>query len=718
MNTLSKYDIADVVSHITGNTGAADIQATDTEAADRSPFGALLAKAIENIPDSKAEGKVAEGGKNLPDYSAPGLEQDGENKLKNSLNQISQGERAPNLDLARALFAPFMRNHEFSSPPELASQAKINIEGSEGGKELEISEALQALRNSSQIAVRSQNVLAREGADSLDNVRSSEKNISESAVRITTLKQKRPVILGPGHIMGGTFQGEALANDFENLSLRNGEHSSDIPGLMGGGAKSGSIRSESASREKTTLETQLKKLGTSEKNSALRSQAKVTSRNHAELSDSEKGELPLSNYSALGALDIADIRSIDNVDKAAQHVENSKIYKNLGDHADIEQLDNSEKNFVKVKNGKANVQPTSESNIIASNQAPPAQGTPIKTEGLIISSNEKRKTERPAAPEAALQPIISKDSSVVDGRLSTNAVPKIDKHELHKLAEKFPGSLVGNQRHAGTNKDSDKSISSDFPIDIDSRKPGRMTEKSGSANVGARSEIEKNSLKISSKNSIEILMNNDQGAIKAGSISAASPVQDLTLQDVDSNINFGKGDNIEPTGREVLIGSQIDKVATANRSELLSKPVSVSNFNSDIQETIVGQLTNSAKGTSKFTVALFPENFGKISIEISYSEAAGLKINMIGDNPEAAKILEQNLPSLRENLQSEKLSELIVNLNSNKDSHNSGNKNGQPDGGSFAESLKNEKVALESEDSDVGERDRGLDSESNLDTYV
>jgi hypothetical protein len=170
MNTLSKYDIADVVAHITGNTGAAD-----TEAADRSPFGALFAKAVENIPDSKAEGKVAEGGKNLPDYSAPGLEQNGENKLKNSLNQISQGEMAPNLDLARALFAPFMRNHEFSSPPEIASQAKINIEGSEGGKELEISEALQALRNSSQIQVRSQNILVREGADSLDSLRLSGK---------------------------------------------------------------------------------------------------------------------------------------------------------------------------------------------------------------------------------------------------------------------------------------------------------------------------------------------------------------------------------------------------------------------------------------------------------------------------------------------------------------------------------------------------------------
>ena len=95
----------------------------------------------------------------------------------------------------------------------------------------------------------------------------------------------------------------------------------------------------------------------------------------------------------------------------------------------------------------------------------------------------------------------------------------------------------------------------------------------------------------------------------------------------------------------------------------------MSNFSSEIQETIYGQLSKSVGGVSKFTVALFPENMGKISVEISYSEAAGLKINMIGDNLEATRILEQNLSTLRESLQTDKLNELIVNLNNNKDSH-------------------------------------------------
>jgi flagellar hook-length control protein FliK len=635
---------------------------------------------------------------------------------------------SPNLDFARALFAPFMRNHEFSSPAEMASQAKISNEGSEDGKALEISEALHALRNSSQIRLRSQNIPEKEGVDSINNLRASGENISESAVRITTLKEKRPVILGPGHIMSGKLQDKALANHFENLSLRNGEHSSDVPGLIGEGIKpvgegikpvatsvnieSVNIRSESASVEKTNPEIPLEKIVTSDS----RSETKINSRNHAELPDSEKRELPLSNNSILERGEMVDIRSNDDVRKAAQYIEDSETYKNLGDHTDIGRTENSAKNLM---NGKVNMQAVSaEPNIIANNQELPTQVTSFKTEGLPTSAIEKGKIERPVVPEPTLQPIIIKGSNVADGRLSTNTAPQIDKLELHKLAEKFSGEVVGKQRHVGPNKDSDKSIRSDLPLDSDSRKPDRITEKLATANVRVHSEIEKNSLKISPKNSIEILMDNDKGSFKTGPISAAHPAHDLTRQDVDSNIISGKGDNIEPTGREVLIGSQIDKAATLNRSELLPKPVSVSNFNSDIQETIVGQLTNSSKGSSKFTVALFPENFGKISIEISYSEAAGLKINMIGDNPEATKILEQNLPSLRENLQNEKLSELIVNLNSNKDSHNSSNKNGQPDGESFAEGLKNEKAALESEDSNARERDGDLDSDSSLDTYV
>jgi flagellar hook-length control protein FliK len=93
---------------------------------------------------------------------------------------------------------------------------------------------------------------------------------------------------------------------------------------------------------------------------------------------------------------------------------------------------------------------------------------------------------------------------------------------------------------------------------------------------------------------------------------------------------------------------------------------------------------------------------------------------MIGDNPEATRILEQNLPSLRENLQSEKLSELIVNLNSNRDFQNSNNRNGKSENEGVGENLEKDSLSTESEESNSAGNKRGLalGSENSLDTYV
>ena len=172
--------------------------------------------------------------------------------------------------------------------------------------------------------------------------------------------------------------------------------------------------------------------------------------------------------------------------------------------------------------------------------------------------------------------------------------------------------------------------------------------------------------------------------------------------------------------KRLFTSNQLDRPSVLNRPEILPKPVSVSNFNSEIRETIVGQLTKSINGVSKFKVALYPENFGKISIEISYSESAGLKINMIGDNPEATRILEQNLPTLRDNLQSEKLSELIVNLNNNRDSQGFNNKNGKSENEYSGDDAGKEPASAELvEPSSVNSQENlTLGSDDGLDTYV
>ena len=71
MNTLSKYDIADIVSHISGKTQPADARSSDGET-----FADLLREAVKNIPQSNAEGKAAESGKSLPESPLRGTDLD------------------------------------------------------------------------------------------------------------------------------------------------------------------------------------------------------------------------------------------------------------------------------------------------------------------------------------------------------------------------------------------------------------------------------------------------------------------------------------------------------------------------------------------------------------------------------------------------------------------------------------------------------------------
>ena len=195
---------------------------------------------------------------------------------------------------------------------------------------------------------------------------------------------------------------------------------------------------------------------------------------------------------------------------------------------------------------------------------------------------------------------------------------------------------------------------------------------------------------------------------------------DLTLEESDFSINNPNGEKPDSLRPELFASSQLDKPMVFNRTDFNARTVAVSNFSSGIQEAIMGQLTRTTSGISKFTVALFPENLGKISIEISYSDLAGLKITMIGDNPEATKILEQNLPTLRENLQTDKLNELLVNLNANKDSSGSNQKYSQSGEDNFMNNEERDAGTLELTDSKSETHENGdtSDPETGLDTYV
>ena len=61
MNTIPKYDIADIVSQISGK-----MQPADAPSPEGHSFADLLKEAIKSIPESNAEANVAESGRSMP----------------------------------------------------------------------------------------------------------------------------------------------------------------------------------------------------------------------------------------------------------------------------------------------------------------------------------------------------------------------------------------------------------------------------------------------------------------------------------------------------------------------------------------------------------------------------------------------------------------------------------------------------------------------------
>jgi flagellar hook-length control protein FliK len=159
---------------------------------------------------------------------------------------------------------------------------------------------------------------------------------------------------------------------------------------------------------------------------------------------------------------------------------------------------------------------------------------------------------------------------------------------------------------------------------------------------------------------------------------------------------------------EVLEGTTL-KSRTSN--------VSVSNFSSGMQAAVGGQLSQTPAGNSKFTVSLFPENFGKIEVEVTFSEDAGLNVKMFSDNPEATKLLQQNISTLRDSLAFEKVNELVID--SNREQNSDENFGNDPSDNQRLVEVDSESVLTE-EGSEEEEIDTSASSDlgEGLDTYV
>ena len=610
MDSLSKYDIADVISHISrkGDTPGAENKGG-------ALFEELLSKAVKGSPDLKSEAKVAESGEGSPDFASAlkKIHQESDD----SVDSVAI-EYQSNLDIA--LTGSFFRGQVLSDSLELASEDP---------------NGLNHLKNVLSIELESKNKIGHN-----QSVISGEKEIagSDNLLRVTTLKHNRPVILGPEYVSSqpNYHQGDAQA-----IKLNSGKE----------GLGNGEINDSAVTFPKPTEIAKYQ--GPPSRFEILRT---------GELVSDEKNEFRgLSGKSSAG----------NEIDAQAIKLNSGK--QNLGidgaNNSAKSNNDGSESKSAAEIGGKYELQGLSGKS---------STGNEIDAQAIKLNSGNQNLG------------IDGTNNSAVASSKSTESLGNQGPHSRFLTAESNNG---------GSESKSAVGVGGEYEF------------RGLSAKNGAENEI---------KNSAENLVKNEKTITKLDLQKTIQPSANLSEKNIDSPINVIMNESAESADHELTSIIQQEKSPVLNRAEILPKPVSVSNFNSEIRETIFGQLTKAVNGVTKFKVALYPENFGKISIEISYSENAGLKINMIGDNPEATRILEQNLPSLRDNLQNEKLSELVVNLNSNRDSQGFGNKNSKSENENSGDSVKNDRAPAELVESDAMRRQEnlGVGSGDGLDTYV
>ena len=594
MDTVSKYDIAEVVSHIGSQTL---LPSSNLEGG--VEFGGLLARAIKSEEAAKAARQVDESGEDLPisvlDLTL-GNDVTGQQSNEDQFTQPRESNPTVLQHLEHIMQAQIESRTMLADMPD--SQEEAGIPDDLGIFPSESERDLQSL--------------------------SLETLIPEPLIRVATLREKRQVILGPENsALATTFAQGArwhLAKDIESAS-------------------------------ETSLGVTTSSFARAEKEDALA----ISSRSPA-------------------ARQIKYVAQRVVTESAAETENNSKI---------TSAIENNPKITSAIEN---NPKVTSET--VNNHKAVNKAGAELLKPGAVnlqMQVNEPLRSGQRAAAWTSGSEI--KTSPRLDG----------SSKKLQQAALRFE---VGSESTSVNNS----SI---------------KEEGGGAAALFSRVQQTQMQEKLASeKTRIQIKLSVTD--ITADNTGASQNSAKTGIERFDAHLPAVEGQGTDLASVGLSAANSFEKPQPTARFELASRPVLVSNFAADMKETIVGQLAKVADGVTKFTVALYPENFGKVNVEISYSEIGGLRISMAGDNPESIRVLEQNLPALRESLQNDKLSELVVNLNSNQDSQGSSSKNGK----SNSNNAEGDPVSdpgtadLTDQQGVARERQLGSSSEDGLDTYV
>ena len=740
MNTLPKYDIADIVSQISGKMQSADAQSSDGHS-----FADLLKEAIKSIPESKAEANVAESGRSVPQSPLS------EKEIKSQL----AGEGVNETELHALLRQVF-----FDDSQELAPEVKTDV-GEIHRSQLESkenSDLLAKLRAALKYRTSGSAELDGDSKVSAVNDLGAEIKLSslspksaDDRIRVATLKERRPVLLGPGSY-SDELKSQVMANYFsdEGFSTAQQANSQNPAQLDKADFSAGNFKETTKQFEgKNEIATDLK--SNFDENSTSTNQFPFQRVEADVLSEGYKAGIA-KNYAERITFTTAEGRKTDlesqlqNARREPSHVNNSKAigeYSNRDGSVQKELLPLTSGSIKQSELGQeelhsrglnAAMQPTVE---YAIKKDTKELGKEVSHVGALRNDENQR---LPADEDLGnpKEKFVSKNSQEFDPKIgaylegydkfkSVQTQPLEDSQNKSSAADNVLGQY---QLQSNVDKQNISVPTGGFepPVELEPRRKLNADVDRKSLNGELRQgfvvenfETTRNSSKtVGLEPVIQIQREEYLKSSDVNNQMIPAKDVDLTLEESDFSINNPNGEKPDSLRPELFASSQLDKPVVFNRTDFNARTVAVSNFSSGIQEAIMGQLTRTTSGISKFTVALFPENLGKISIEISYSDLAGLKITMIGDNPEATKILEQNLPTLRENLQTDKLNELLVNLNANKDSSGSNQKYSQSGEDNFMNKEERDAGTLERSDSKSETHENGdtSDPETGLDTYV
>ena len=737
MNTIPKYDIADIVSQISGK-----MQPADAPSPEGHSFADLLKEAIKSIPESNAEANVAESGRSMPQSPLS------EKVIKNQL----AGEGVNETELHTLLRQVFLDDSQELAPEVKTDVGEIHRTQLEPRENSDLLAKLRAALN-----YRTSGPAELDGDSRVSDINDLGAEIklsslppqsAEDRITVATLKERRPVLLGPGSY-SDELKSQVMANYFSEEGFSpsqqaNSQNSAQLDKAVfsEGNFKETTKQFEGKNEIATDLKSNFDENSTSTNQSPFqRLEADVLSKEYKERNSgiAKDSAEHITSVNAEGRK--TDLESqFHNARREPGHAHNGEVigeYSNRDGSAQKEILPLTSSSMKQSELGQkelnsrvlnADMQPTTEY-AIANNTK--EFGKDVSQVGVL---RDEEKQRIPAGEDQGnpKEKFVSKNPQEFDPKMGAY----LEGYDKFKSVQTQPLEDSQNKSSAADNvlrqyqlqSNVDRQNISVPTVVIDSQRKLNADADRKSPNGELRQgfgvenfEPTKNSLKIGGLEPVIQIQREEY--LKSSDVNnqMIPPADvDLTLEETVSSINNPKGERLDSLGPELFANSQSDKPMVSNRTDLNPRTVAVSNFNSGIQEAVMGQLTKTFSGTSKFTVALFPENLGKISVEISYSDLAGLKITMIGDNPEATKILEQNLPTLRENLQTDKLNELLVNLNANKDSSGSNQKYSQSGEDNFMNKEDRDVGTLELTDSKSETHENGdtSDPETGLDTYV